>query len=254
MSDGPFSLDGRVALVTGAGGGLGEGICASLAAAGAAIACVDRNAEAAEARAEAVRAGGGRAITVVADVADSASVAAMVERTVAELGRLDVLVNNAAIYPRRPWTEITEEEWDAVLAVNLKGYFLCARATFDHLASGGHGRIVNVASITAFIGMTHLLDYVSSKGAVISFTRALAREVGPEGVTVNAISPGAFPTDAEKIHPDPEAYDQWILDQQSVKRRGRPDDIGNLVVYLASDAASFLTGQVIELDGGWFMH
>jgi NAD(P)-dependent dehydrogenase (short-subunit alcohol dehydrogenase family) len=254
VSDGPFSLDGRVALVTGAGGGLGEGICASLAAAGAAIACVDRNAEAAEARATGVRAGGGTAITVVADVADSASVATMVEQTVAELGRLDVLVNNAAIYPRRPWTEITEEEWDAVLAVNLKGYFLCARAAFDHLAAGGHGRIVNVASITAFIGMTHLLDYVSSKGAVISFTRALAREIGPEGVTVNAISPGAFPTDAEKIHPNPAEYDQWILDQQSVKRRGTPDDIGNLVVYLASDAASFLTGQVIELDGGWFMH
>lgn len=254
MSDGPFSLDGRVALVTGAGGGLGEGICASLAAAGAAIACVDRNAEAAEARAAGVRAGGGRAITVVADVADSASVAAMVEQTVGELGRLDVLVNNAAIYPRRPWTEITEEEWDQVLSVNLKGYFLCARAAFDHLAAGGHGRIVNVASITAFIGMTHLLDYVSSKGAVISFTRALAREIGPEGVTVNAVSPGAFPTDAEKIHPNPAEYDQWILDQQSIKRRGTPDDIGNLVVYLASDAASFLTGQVIELDGGWFMH
>lgn len=254
MSDGPFSLDGRVALVTGAGGGLGEGICASLATAGAAVACVDRNAEAAEARAAGVRAGGGTAIAVVADVADSASVAAMVEQTVGELGRLDVLVNNAAIYPRRPWTEITEEEWDGVLAVNLKGYFLCARAAFDHLAAGAHGRIVNVASITAFIGMTHLLDYVSSKGAVISFTRALAREIGPEGVTVNAISPGAFPTDAEKIHPNPAEYDQWILDQQSVKRRGTPDDIGNLVVFLASDAASFLTGQVIELDGGWFMH
>ena len=201
-----------------------------------------------------MRAGGGTAIAVVADVSDSASVAAMVEQTVGELGRLDVLVNNAAIYPRRPWTEITEEEWDRVLAVNLKGYFLCARAAFDHLAAGGHGRIVNVASITAFIGMTHLLDYVSSKGAVISFTRALAREIGPEGVTVNAISPGAFPTDAEKIHPNPAEYDQWILDQQSVKRRGTPDDIGNLVVFLASDAASFLTGQVIELDGGWFMH
>jgi 3-oxoacyl-[acyl-carrier protein] reductase len=254
VSGGPFSLDGRVALVTGAGGGLGEGMCASLAAAGAAVACVDRNPETAEARAAGVRAAGGTAVAIAADVSDAASVTAMVERATRELGRLDVLVNNAAVYPRRAWTEITEEEWDNVLAVNLKGYFLCARAAFDHLKAGGHGRIVNVSSITAFIGMTHLLDYVSSKGAVMSFTRALAREIGPDGVTVNAISPGAFPTDAEKIHPDPEQYNQWILDQQSLKRRGAPDDIGNLVVFLASDASSFLTGQVVEIDGGWFMH
>lgn len=254
MSDGPFSLHGRIALVTGAGGGLGEGICSSLAAAGAAVACVDCNAETVEARAEGIRAAGGIAIPLVADVADRASVVEAVERAVAEFGRLDVLVNNAAIYPRRAWTEITEEEWDGVLAVNLKGYFLCARAAFEHLCAGGHGRIVNVASITAFIGMTHLLDYVSSKGAVMSFTRALAREIGPEGVTVNAIAPGAFPTDAEKIHPNPAEYDQWILDQQSLKRRGAPADIGNLVVFLASDASSFVTGQVIEIDGGWYMH
>jgi NAD(P)-dependent dehydrogenase (short-subunit alcohol dehydrogenase family) len=254
VSGGPFSLTGRVALVTGAGGGLGEGICHSLAAAGAAVCCADRNEATAEARADGVRQAGGRAIAVTVDVTDAGSVAAMVGRVVSELGRLDVLVNNAAIYPRRAWTEITEEEWDQVLAVNLKGYFLCARAAFDALKAGGHGRIVNLASITAFIGLTHLLDYVSSKGAVISFTRALARELGPEGVTVNAVSPGAFPTDAEKIHPNPEEYERWILEQQSIKRRGTPDDIGNLVVFLSSDASSFLTGQTLEIDGGWVMH
>ncbi len=254
MTDDPFRLDGRVAVVTGAGGGLGEGICASLAAAGAAVACVDRDVGAADVRAAGVRAAGGSALAIQADVADAGAVDEMVARVVGELGGVDVLVNNAAIYPRRAWTEIAEEEWDTVLAVNLKGYFLCARAAFAHLRASGHGRIVNVASITAFIGMTHLLDYVSSKGAVISFTRALAREVGPEGVTVNAVSPGAFPTDAERIHPDPDAYNAWILEQQSVKRRGTPDDIGNLVRFLASDASSFVTGQVVEIDGGWFMH
>jgi NAD(P)-dependent dehydrogenase (short-subunit alcohol dehydrogenase family) len=118
----------------------------------------------------------------------------------------------------------------------------------------GRGRIVNLSSITFLIGFPNLLDYVSSKGGVVGFTRALAREVGPAGVTVNAIAPGAFPTDAEKIHPNPEQYDKFVLDQQSLKRRGTPEDVGNLVAFLASDAASFITGQTIAIDGGWAMH
>ena len=167
---------------------------------------------------------------------------------------MDILVNNAAIYPSRLWTEIREEEWDEVLAVNLKGYFLCARAAFPHMKARGHGRVINVASITFFIGFANLLDYVSSKGGVVGFIRTLAREVGPEGISVNAISPGAFPTDAEKIHPDPEGYNRWVLEQQSIKRRGTPEDLGNLVSFLASDAASFITRQTVEIDGGWAMN
>ncbi|CAN5623622.1 SDR family oxidoreductase [soil metagenome] len=245
-------LEGRVAIVTG-GGGLAEGICDRLVAAGAAIAIVDVYSEKVEKMTDRISSNGARCIGIEADVSDKGSVEAMTKQVAEELGGVDVLVNNAAIYPRRPWTEIEEEEWDEVLAVNLKGYFLCARAAFPYMKEKGWGRIVNVSSITFFIGWDLLLSYVSSKGGVVGFTRTLAREVGPEGVTVNAIAPGAFPTDAEKIHPNPEEYNQWVLDQQSVKRRGTPEDVGNLVAFLASDASSFITGQTIGIDGGWMM-
>lgn len=247
-------LEGRVAIVTGGGGGLGEGICSVLAAAGAAVATVDVELEKARGVAEAVASGGGSCAAFEADVSNKRSVEAMVGGVVNEFGGVDIVVNNAAIYPLRPWTEIEEEEWDRVLAVNLKGYFLCARAAYPHIRERGRGRVINVASITFFIGWAGFLDYVSSKGAVVGFTRTLAREVGPEGITVNAISPGAFPTDAERVHPDQEALNRSILEAQCLKRRGTPEDVGNLVAFLASDASSFITGQTIEIDGGWAMH
>ena len=249
-----FDLEGRVAVVTGAGGGLGRGICSALATGSAAVACIDLDPEKVARSAAALTLAGGRAFGLVADVSRRASVQAAIQRVAAEFGRIDILVNNAAIYPSRPWTEIDEAEWDRVLAVNLKGYFLCASATFPYLRQSSHGRIINVSSDTYFLGFPNLLHYVSSKGGIIGLTRGLAREVGPSGITVNAVSPGAFPTDAEKIHPDPERYNQWVLEQQMLKRRGIPEDVGNLVAFLASDAASFITGQTIVIDGGWVLH
>ena len=254
MTASPFLLDGRVAIVTGGGGGLGSGICRALVAAGATVVVAGRTREKLDRVAADVNATGGQAIAVEVDIADASSVTAMTERVLSELGGIDILVNNAAVYHRKPWTEITEADWDQVLDTNLKGYYLCARAAYPALKASGHGRVINVASITFFGGIPNLLDYVASKGGIVGFTRALAREVGPEGITVNTLSPGAFPTDAEKIHPDLENYNREILAAQCIKRRGTPEDVGNLVTFLSSDASSFITGQLIQIDGGWMMH
>jgi len=254
MTASPFLLDGRVAIVTGGGGGLGSGICRALVAAGATVVVAGRTREKLDRVAADVNATGGQAIAAEVDIADASSVTAMTERVLSELGGIDILVNNAAVYHRKPWTEITEADWDQVLDTNLKGYYLCARAAYPALKASDHGRVINVASITFFGGIPNLLDYVASKGGIVGFTRALAREVGPEGITVNTLSPGAFPTDAEKIHPDLENYNREILAAQSIKRRGTPEDVGNLITFLSSDASSFITGQLIQIDGGWMMH
>jgi NAD(P)-dependent dehydrogenase (short-subunit alcohol dehydrogenase family) len=254
MARNPFSLEGRVAIVTGGGGGLGVGICTTMAAAGAAVVVAGRTPETLAPVVEEIAAAGGKAVAVEVDIADKASVEAMVADAVVAFGGVDILVNNAAVYKHQAWTEITETDWDTVHATNLKGYFLCARATHASMKARGHGRIINVASITFFGGFPFLLDYVASKGGVVAFTRALAREIGGDGITVNTVAPGAFPTDAEKIHPDLEGHIRRVLESQALKRRGTPEDIGNLMTFLASDAAGFITGQMVEIDGGWMMH
>lgn len=247
-------LTDKVAIVTGGGGALGAGTALGLAQAGAAVVVADIKAEAAQTVASTIRQQGGKALAVACDVAESASVAQMVQDATHQLGGVDILVNNAAIYPSRPWTEITEAEWERVFAVNIKGYYLCARAVYPSMKARGGGKIINISSITFFLGKwANLLDYVSTKGAVVGFTKALARELGPEGINVNCIAPGAFPTDAEKIHPDPVGYNRFVLENQAIQRRGTPQDIANAVLFFASPLSDFITGQSLLVDGGWAM-
>ena len=250
-----MDLAGKTAVVTGASSGLGRATAIALARDGAAVLAAGLEPDGLDETVEAIRRSGGRASSFEADVSDASAVAAMARAAVEELAGADILVNNAAIYPNRPWHEIDEAEWDDVFRVNVKGYFLCARALHDQMLERGGGSIVNISSITFFVGADEFLHYVASKGAVIGFTRALAREVGPQGIRVNAVAPGAFPTRAYFLRGrDIPALDKQVIDSQAIKRKGRPEDVAEAVVFFASDRSSFVTGQTLLVDGGWYLH
>ena len=256
-----MDLSGKVAVVTGAGSGLGRASALALAAHGAdvAVAGLDppelETDEGLEATAAAIVATGRNSFAFETDISHVATVAALASATADRLGGADILVNNAAIYPTRPWIEVDEAEWDRVFAVNARGYFTCCKAFHPHFKGRGGGAIVSISSITFFSGHAGLIHYVSSKGAVVGLTRALAREVGPENIRVNAIAPGAFPTRAERLPGrDLAKMNREVLEAQALKRRGRPEDVADAVVFLASEASSFITGQTLLVDGGWFLH
>jgi 3-oxoacyl-[acyl-carrier protein] reductase len=249
-----MDLAGKTVLFTGAAGGLGtEGTLAFLRA-GARVLCVDIDEAKIAALEERARGVGPGSLAVDRlDLSDLAALERGLEAVLGREGRIDAVINNAAIYPIKPFEDYSLAEYQQVQRVNVEAGWVCVRAALPGMRERGWGRIVNIASVTFYGGWANLSPYVASKAALVGLTRAWAREFGPYGVTVNAIAPGAFPTDAEKIHPDPDGYTRMVLDHQAVKRRGHPEDIAQALLFLASDRAGFITGQTLNVDGGWVM-
>jgi 3-oxoacyl-[acyl-carrier protein] reductase len=245
------SVAGKTAIVTGAATGIGRRTALLLAERGARVVVAGLQPGALRETVAAIAVAGGEALAVDADVSDPRAIDEVAARAEEAFGGTDVLVNNAAIYPLGPWHEVDVAQWDAVFATNVRAYFLMARAVRGQMIGRGGGSIVNLASVTFFWGESQLVSYVASKGAVIGFTRALAREAGPDGIRVNAVAPGAFPTAATDIHADQEALWRGVIEAQSIKRRGDVEDVARAIAFFAGDDSRFVTGQTLLVDGGW---
>ncbi|WP_214627439.1 SDR family NAD(P)-dependent oxidoreductase [Paenibacillus agaridevorans] len=251
-------LKNKVAIVTGSSRSIGAQIAKCYAREGAKVVVnYSRNAELAEEVVREIQSEGGEAFAFRADVSVEEEVQAMVTETVARYGTIHILVNNAAIDPRRSWFEITDAEWDRVMNTNVKSQFYAAKAVYPYMREQQYGKIINVSSVTHFTGQKNLLHYVASKSAIVGFTRALAREVGHDGITVNCLTPGAVLTESEgedEWNYDPEATARLMATLQALPRRETAKDLEGAFVFLASPASDFITGQTLNVDGGWIMH
>jgi len=252
-------VQGKAALVTGAGGGIGAACAIALAAEGAAVAVADINLDAAKRTAAAIEASGGRAVALPLDLGDEASVIAMVEAAAQALGGLDILHNNAADTRMSgtldmPVEKVDTQVWDDILRINLRGTMVASRAAIAHLRRRGGGAIINTSSNAALAGAQSHSAYSASKAAINSLTQSIATQYGKEGIRCNAVSPGLIVTDATRDTYAASGVGAIMLRHQLVPRHGRPEDIANAVVFLASDEASFITGQVICVDGGGLAH
>jgi pyridoxal 4-dehydrogenase len=243
-----MKLEGRVAIVTGAGQGIGRAIAGKLREEGASVVVADKNPDTAQKAAADI---GG--VAHVTDVSDAGQVGALVAATVERFGKVDILVNDAAIVPFVPWEDLDFAEWRRVMSVNIDGVFLTCKAVYPHMKAAGYGRIVNIASNVVVAGTPNMAHYVASKGAVFSFTRSLATEVGSYGITVNAVAPGLTASEGVLAGPHAEAFD-FVVSLQAIPRRAAPADIAPAVAFLASEEAYWITGQMLVADGGHTRH
>jgi 3-oxoacyl-[acyl-carrier protein] reductase len=251
-----FEFTGRSVLVTGGGKGLGKVYVEEFAKVGAHVVAADIDVQAAEAVASALRGSGLSALGLGVDVADEDSTKAMAKAALDRFGTIDVLINNASlmsVLPRRSWLEIPVDEWDRVMAVNLRGMFLCCRAVFPAMQAQKRGKIVNISSSRVWEGAPNRLHYTTSKAGVIGLTRALAREVGEFGITVNALTPGMTQSETQ-VASSSGNYLATRVAGRAIERVQVPADLVGAVMFLSSAASDFMTGQTINVDGGKSMH
>jgi 3-oxoacyl-[acyl-carrier protein] reductase len=246
-------LKDKVVIVTGAAAGIGAGVAKLFTGCGAHVFLADLDGEGVKKTAATLQAEGGSAFAFEANAGSRDAMASVVEDAVKRFGRIDVLINNAGIYPRHPFLEMTEEQWDTMQNINLKSVFHCSKLVMPHMVRQRAGAVVNISSVTFFTGLKNLTHYIASKGAIIGFTRGLAREMGEHNVRVNCITPGAIETEGERKLLTKQDTDVFMA-QQSLKRRITPLDVAHVCLFLSTELSDAMTGQTLNVDGGWIMY